>query len=30
MNNGVGFLALREVFGFILNQGKLPYFDHVH
>ena len=23
-------LAPREVFGCILNQGKLPYFDHTH
>ena len=23
-------LSVREMFGCILNQGKLPYFDHTH
>ena len=25
MNNGVGYLALKGMFGYVLNHGKLPY-----
>ena len=30
MNNGVGYLALRGMFGCVLNNGKLPYCGCTH
>ena len=30
MNNGVGFLSLRGMFGCVLNHGKLPYCGSTH
>ena len=30
MNNGVGYLARRGMFGCILNHGKLPYCGSTH
>ena len=30
MNNGVGCLALRGMFGCVLNHGKLPYCGSTH
>ena len=30
MNNGVGYLALRGMFGCVLNHGKLPYCGSTH
>ena len=30
MNNGIGCLALRGMFGCVLNHGKLPYCGSTH
>ena len=30
MNNGVGCVALRGMFGCVLNRGKLPYYGSTH
>ena len=30
MNNGVGYLALKGMFGCVLNHGKLPYCGSTH
>ena len=30
MNNGVGYLSLRGMFGYVLNHGKLSYCGSTH